>query len=54
LAASVDTLDGFMREMKTRFPDASAWTPPLSQKTDQGSAGALPAIVGMKRAEAAR
>ncbi len=54
LAASVDTLDGFLREMKSRFPDASAWTPPLSQRTDPGSAGALPAIVGMKRAEAAR
>jgi tetratricopeptide (TPR) repeat protein len=54
LAASVDTLDGFLREMKTRFPDASAWTPPLSQRTDPGSTGVLPAIVGMKRAEAAR
>jgi hypothetical protein len=47
-------LDGFMREMKARFPDASAWTPPLSQRTDPGSTGVLPAIVGMKRAEAAR
>jgi hypothetical protein len=54
LAASVDTLDGFLREMKTRFPDATAWTPPLSQKADPGSTGVLPAIVGMKRAEAAR
>ena len=24
MAASVDTLDGFLREMKTRFPDATA------------------------------
>jgi len=54
LAASVDTLDGFLREMKARFPDATAWTPPVSQTTDPGSSGALPAIVGMKRAEAAR
>jgi tetratricopeptide (TPR) repeat protein len=53
LAASVDTLDGFMREMKARFPDATAWTPPVS-KTDPGSTGVLPGIVGMKRAEAAR
>jgi tetratricopeptide (TPR) repeat protein len=54
LAASVDTLDGFLREMKARFPDATAWTPPLSQKPDPGSTEVLPAIVGMKRAEAAR
>jgi tetratricopeptide (TPR) repeat protein len=53
LAASVDTLDGFLREMKARFPDASAWTPPVS-KTDPPSTGVLPAIVGIKRAEAAR
>ena len=53
LAASVDTLDGFMREMKARFPDTTAWTPPVS-KIDPGSTGVLPAIVGMKRAEAAR
>jgi tetratricopeptide (TPR) repeat protein len=52
MAASVDTLDGFLREMKARFPDATAWTPPVSQKTDP--TGGLPAIVGMKRAEAAR
>src|ERR1700693_1670766 len=43
LAASVDTLDGFMREMKARFPDATAWTPPVS-KTDPGSTGVLPGI----------
>ena len=24
MAASVDTLDGFLREMKTRFPESSA------------------------------
>ncbi len=27
MAASVDTLDGFLREMKTRFPDATARAP---------------------------
>src|SRR5207248_2774650 len=27
MAASVDTLEGFLREMKTRFPDASGRTP---------------------------
>ena len=27
MAASVDTLDGFIREMKIRFPDATARAP---------------------------
>ena len=27
MAASVDTLDGFLREMKSRFPDATARAP---------------------------
>ena len=27
MAASVDTLDGFLREMKARFPDATARAP---------------------------
>jgi hypothetical protein len=40
MAASVDTLDGFIREMKIRF--ASVHT------------GSLPAIVGGKRVEASR
>ena len=38
--------------MKTRFPDATAWTPP--RKADPASTGSLPQIVGLKRAEAAR
>ena len=50
MAASVDTLDGFLREMKARFPDAIAQgrscrrtctTSPIRAPT-----GALPAIVG--------
>jgi hypothetical protein len=53
MAAGVDTLDGFLRDMKARFPDATAWTPPVSQKADPGSTGALPAIVGTRRADAA-
>jgi tetratricopeptide (TPR) repeat protein len=56
LAASVDTLDGFLREMKTRFPDATARAPvpPETQKADPYTTGSLPAIVGLKRVDAAR
>ncbi|WP_407180215.1 tetratricopeptide repeat protein [Bradyrhizobium sp. STM 3562] len=53
MAASVDTLDGFLREMKNRFPDATAWTP-QSQKADPAPTGSLPQIVGIKRADASR
>jgi tetratricopeptide (TPR) repeat protein len=56
MAASVDTLDGFLREMKTRFPDATARAPlpPETAKADPVSTGSLPAILGLKRVEAAR
>ncbi len=60
LAASVDTLDGFLREMKTRFPDASAKAPlpPDSAKADPANTGSLPRIVpriiGLTRADAVR
>jgi tetratricopeptide (TPR) repeat protein len=56
LAAGVDTLDGFLREMKTRFPDATARAPlpPETAKADPVSTGSLPAIVGLKRVGAAR
>jgi hypothetical protein len=51
MAASVDTLDGFLREMKTRFPDATARAPlpPETQKADPYPTGSLPEIVGLKR-----
>ena len=66
MAASVDTLDGFIREMKTRFPDATA-RPALADpnatgalpdmaksgsKPDPVPASSLPAIVGTTRAAA--
>jgi hypothetical protein len=56
MAAGVDTLDGFLREMKSRFPDmtARAPLPPESQKVDPVSTGSLPAIIGFKRVDAAR
>lgn len=53
LAASVDTLDGFLREMRSRFPDASARAPaPQTAKEDPPSTGSLPAIIGVKKAQA--
>jgi tetratricopeptide (TPR) repeat protein len=56
MAASVDTLDGFLREMRARFPDATARAtmPPEISKADAVPTGSLPEIVGLKRAEAAR
>lgn len=43
MAASVDTLDGFLREMKQRFPDASARaTPPGADMTSTGSLPRVP------------
>ncbi|MBN9004692.1 MAG: tetratricopeptide repeat protein [Rhizobiales bacterium] len=56
MAAKVDTLDGFLREMKTRFPDmtARAPSPPETAKADPTPTGALPQIVGLKQVEASR
>ncbi len=56
MAARVDTLDGFLREMKTRFPDATARAPlpPGTQKADPFPTGSLPQIVGLKRVDAAK
>ena len=64
MGASVDTLDGFLREMKTRFPDAATratLSPDSSKdsskdstKPDPEPTGALPRIVGVKRADAQR
>jgi hypothetical protein len=47
LAASVDTLEGFLREMKQRFPDATARAP----AADPDPTGSLPPVVAhMRRA----
>jgi tetratricopeptide (TPR) repeat protein len=56
MAASVDTLDGFLREMKVRFPDmnARAPLPPETVRSDPVSTGSLPEIVGLKRIAPAR
>jgi tetratricopeptide (TPR) repeat protein len=45
MAASVDTLEGFLREMKARFPDATARLP----AADPNPTGSLPLIVGTMR-----
>ncbi|HEY0329246.1 MAG TPA: tetratricopeptide repeat protein [Rhodopseudomonas sp.] len=45
MAASVDTLDGFLREMKARFPDASAKAIlPQQPPSDADTTGSLPEI----------
>jgi tetratricopeptide (TPR) repeat protein len=56
MAASVDTLDGFLREMKVRFPDATARAPlpPETVKGEPVHTGSLPRIIGLKRVEAKR
>jgi hypothetical protein len=56
MAASVDTLDGFLRDMRARFPDygGKAILPPAVEQGDQTPTGALPAIVGTRRADAGR
>jgi hypothetical protein len=54
MAGSVDTLDGFLREMQARFPDAiaKAALPPVTPAVDTAPTGSLPAIVGSTRADA--
>lgn len=55
MAASVDTLDGFLREMRLRFPEiGSRAPPPQAAKPDPDPTGALPRIKGLRRAEARR
>jgi hypothetical protein len=53
MAASVDTLDGFIREMKIRFPVATARAPlsPEMSGSEPVHTGALPAISGVRRIE---
>jgi hypothetical protein len=50
LAAGVDTLDGFLREMKLRFPDGS--TRLTMPPSDTEPTGALPQIEGVKHVSA--
>ena len=57
MASKVDTLDGFLREMKSRFPDATARAPlpPGAEGADPvATTGSLPRIIGLTRADAAK
>ncbi len=56
MAASVDTLDGFLREMRNRFPEMASRTPlpKVTSKADPSPTGSLPVIQGLRRAEAKR
>ena len=55
MAASIDTLDGFLRDMRVRFPDAMARAKlPPEIKADPTPTGSLPEIVGLKRVKSAR
>jgi tetratricopeptide (TPR) repeat protein len=49
MAASVDTLDGFIREMKVRFPEVASRQPlPDEIKPDPNPTGSLPQIKGLR------
>ncbi len=55
MAAGIDTLDGFLREMKARYPDAIARAKlPPDIKADPAPTGSLPEIKGLRPARAAR
>lgn len=55
MAASVDTLEGFLREMKARFPDMTARAPlPPEARQDPVATGSLPEIVGLKQVKQTR
>lgn len=56
MAASVDTINGFLRDMKARFADtlAQARPPRENPAADPAPTGALPRIVGVKHAVDAR
>jgi tetratricopeptide (TPR) repeat protein len=55
MAAGVDTLDGFLRDMKARFPDATGKPEGKdAAKAPSETTGALPRIQGVKQAVAGR
>ncbi|MEW6769116.1 MAG: tetratricopeptide repeat protein [Pseudomonadota bacterium] len=55
MAATIDTLDGFLREMKTRYPDAVARAKlPPEIKADPNPTGSLREIVGLKKTQVRR
>ncbi|MEH2478839.1 tetratricopeptide (TPR) repeat protein [Nitrobacteraceae bacterium AZCC 2146] len=54
MAASVDTLDGFLREMKVRFPESSAKAVVPGVSADPTPTGSLPPIVNVRKIEMTR
>ncbi|MGJ4994856.1 tetratricopeptide repeat protein [Bradyrhizobium sp. HKCCYLS3077] len=55
MAASVDTLDGFLRDMRARFPDATGKPEGKdAAKLESDQTGGLPRIKGVKQAIAGR
>ncbi|MGJ5207164.1 tetratricopeptide repeat protein [Bradyrhizobium sp. HKCCYLR20261] len=55
MAASVDTLDGFLRDMRARFPDATGKPEGKdAAKLESDQTGSLPRIKGVKQAIAGR
>jgi predicted negative regulator of RcsB-dependent stress response len=53
MAAGVDTLDGFMRDMRARFPDATGKSPEGGKdaaKAPSEATGSLPRIQGVRQA----
>ena len=55
MAASVDTLDGFLREMRHRFPEMASRTPlPAAAKAKADPNPSSLADPGLRRAEARR
>ena len=55
MAASVDTLDGFIREMKIRFPDAATTArAPVSPRNGQRRASPHRLLAGDRRRKASR
>jgi hypothetical protein len=53
MAASVDTLDGFLRDMKARFPDMLT-KPQADGASGEHAAAMLPEIAGLRRVGATR
>ena len=54
LAASVDTLEGFLREMKARFPDATGRPSSEGARAEPSSTATLPEIAGLRRVGASQ
>lgn len=47
MAATVDTLEGFLRDMRVRFPETGARSGPAMSEADRNPTGNLPAIKGV-------